>query len=77
MTFDFAALVWSALFLTLWGYGTFIESRPVRRLVRTVCLVLALLALAPVVRANDTFVYTPVPCSDIPWWLLITRPDCW
>lgn len=26
---------------------------------------------------DDAIVYTPIPCDQLPWWMLITRPDCW
>lgn len=78
MTFDLSALIWSAFFLTLWGYAYCLLPRSAaRRVLVTVWLVLALVALSPILSAHDTIIYFPPPCEDLPWWLVIVEPRCW
>ena len=77
MTYDVTALVWTAFFLTLWGYALFLPQRTIRRVVQGTCLVLALLAMSPIVWATEVIIYIPPPCEDLPWYLKIVEPRCW
>lgn len=67
-------LYWIGFFLMLAGYASCLESKSVRRVAVAICLALA---VSVMVSAEDAIIYTPIPCEDVPWWLWITRPDCW
>ena len=48
-----------------------------RKRIVSACVLALILATTVVCFADEGIIYQPIPCSEVPWWLLPVRPDCW